>query len=73
MMSFQPIDVEHVLLMVLVIDFQKLRHMDGIQSTGSFLEHNECGLAYDDLVCAIEKNAYRPSSEALCPVHRPKR
>lgn len=65
MMNFQPIDAEHALLMVLAIDFQKLRHMDGIQSTRSYLEHNECGLAYDDLVFAIQNKMYAPSADAL--------
>ena len=47
---------EQALLMVFEIDYEKLIVLEGITFTRSFLEHNECGLAYDDLVCAIEKN-----------------
>ena len=65
MMSIQPIDAEHALLMALVIDFEKLRHMEGIQHTRSYIEHNECGLAYDDLVFAIQNNMYEPTSSAF--------
>jgi len=64
-MSFIPKHPEQALLMVFAIDYEKLKTIEGITFTRSFLEHNECGLAYDDLVCAIEKNAYSPSSEAL--------
>ena len=65
MMNIHPIDAEHALLMALVVDFEKLRHIEGIQSTRSYIDHNECGLAYDDLVYAIEKATYHPSPEAL--------
>lgn len=69
-MSIHPIDAEHALLMVLVVDFERLRYLAGIQSTRSYIEHNECGLAYDDLVYAIENNAYTPSPEALCLIKK---
>jgi hypothetical protein len=64
-MTFSPIHPEQALLMVFAIDYEKLMTVEGITFTRSFMEHNECGLAYDDLVCAIEKNAYSPSPEAL--------
>lgn len=38
---------------------------DWVTTTKSFIEHNECGLAYDCLVSAIEKKIYLPSASSL--------
>lgn len=63
--NFTPVNAEQALLVVFAIDYSKLMHVEGINQTRSFVEHNESGLAYDDLVCIIQNKVYEPSSEAL--------
>jgi hypothetical protein len=36
-----------------------------IDSVKDYIDHNETGLAYDELIFQIENNFYRPSSKAL--------
>jgi hypothetical protein len=63
--NFTPRTAEQALLMVFAIDYSQLMNVEGINQTRSFVEHNESGLAYDDLVCCITNEVYQPSSVAF--------
>lgn len=64
-MNFEPTNPEQALLMVFAIDYHELMKVKGITQTRSYLEHNECGLAYDDFVFIIRDSLYCPTQRAL--------
>ena len=64
-MNFEPTNPEQALLMVLAIDYHDLMKVKGIAQTRNYLEHNECGLAYDDFVFITRNGIYQPTPKAL--------
>lgn len=64
-MNFEPTNPEQALLMVFALDYHALMRIDGIAHIRSFLEHNECGLAYDGFVFIIRDGLYQPTPRSL--------
>jgi hypothetical protein len=58
------LDPEMALLEVLKIDAERIP-LDYADEARHFVDHNECGLAYDVLVFGVERAAYVPTPEAL--------
>jgi hypothetical protein len=57
-------NAETALLAAIDIDQQKIS-AEALKWAREYINHNECGLAYDILVGEISRSSYSPSTEAL--------